>query len=394
MSIKWFYRCPACAATYAIAPGRYLCEHCAKEQQPQRPLSGVLDADWEGEAGDATVPLPVDKKWLPPIPVGNTPLWAPHRLRDEFSAPNLWIKDDTCNPSGSFKDRASYLVAAFASEHRLPEIVLASTGNAASSMAAVGAAAGLKIKVFLPAKAPIAKRIQVLQYGAELVAVDGNYDAAFDLSLDYSTRSGSLSRNTAYNPLTIEGKKTVSFEMVDDLLCAGGNEPDHVFVPTGDGVILAGVYRGFENLKRLGRIAKMPTLWACQAEGSSALARAFASNRDGNDAFADPLPSSTIADSIAVDVPRNGLHALAKLSKHGGRVVTVDDEAILAAQKKLSSTTGLFAEPSSIAAFAGWLKVRASIAATDTCVLLITGSGLKDIRAAALGLGLTTGEPQ
>ena len=389
MSIKWFYRCPACAATYAIAPGRYLCDCCAKEQQPERPLSGVLDVDWEGDVEAATVPLPVDKKWLPPIPVGNTPLWAPRRLRDEFCAPNLWIKDDTCNPSGSFKDRASYLVAAFASQHGLAEIVLASTGNAASSMAAVGAAAGLKIKVFLPAKAPIAKRIQVLQYGAELVAVNGNYDMAFDLSLDYSTRSGSLSRNTAYNPLTIEGKKTVSFEMVDDLEKAGGNEPDHVFVPTGDGVIIAGVYRGFENLKKLGRIVKMPTLWACQAEGSSAIARAFASNLDGNDAFSDPLPSSTIADSIAVDVPRNGLHALAKLRKHGGRVVTVDDEAILAAQKKLSSTTGLFAEPSSIAAFAGWLKVRGSIPATDTCVLLITGSGLKDVRTAAVGLGLT-----
>lgn len=394
MSIKWFYRCPACAATYAIAPGRYLCDCCSKEQQQERPLSGVLDVDWEGEVGDATVPLPVDKKWFAPIPVGNTPLWAPRRLRDEFGAPNLWIKDDTCNPSGSFKDRASYLVAAFASEHRLPEIVLASTGNAASSMAAVGAAAGLKVKVFLPAAAPIAKRIQVLQYGAELVAVNGNYDQAFDLSLDYSTRSGSLSRNTAYNPLTIEGKKTVAFEIVDDLLKAGGDEPDHVFVPTGDGVILAGVYRGFENLKRLGKIGKMPTLWACQADGSSALARAFASNRDGNDAFSDPRPSSTIADSIAVDVPRNGLHALAKLRKYGGRTVCVADDEIIKAQKRLSSTTGLFAEPSSVAAFAGWLKVRESIPAKQTCVLLITGSGLKDVRAAALGLGLTTGEPQ
>ena len=392
--MKWFYRCPACGASYAIQPGRYLCESCAKEQQPERPLSGVLDVDWEGEVTDATIPLPVDRRWFPAIPVGNTPLWAPQRLRDEFSAPNLWIKDDTCNPSGSFKDRASFLVAAFAKAHGLSEIVLASTGNAASSMAAIGAAAGLKIKVFLPAKAPLAKRIQVLQYGAELIAVDGNYDAAFDLSLEYSTRSGSLSRNTAYNPLTIEGKKTVAFEITDDLQKAGGNEPDHVFVPTGDGVILAGVYRGFENLKKLGRIAKMPTLWACQAEGSSAIARAFASNRDGNDAFTDPQASLTIADSIAVDVPRNGLHALAKLRKHGGRVVTVDDDAILAAQKKLSSTSGLFAEPSSIAAFAGWLKVRQSIPATDTCVLLITGSGLKDVRAAAQGLGLKPGLEQ
>ncbi len=394
MSIKWFYRCPACGATYAIEPGRYLCAHCAKEQQPQRPLAGVLDVDWEGDVENSTIPLPVEQKWFASIPVGDTPLWAPQRLRAELGAPRLWIKDDTGNPSGSFKDRASFLVAAFAKANGLGEIVLASTGNAASSMAAVGAAAGLRVKVFLPAKAPVAKRIQVLQYGAELIAVDGNYDQAFDLSLDYSQRSGSLSRNTAYNPLTIEGKKTVAFEIVDDLLKAGGDEPDHVFVPTGDGVILAGVYRGFENLLRLRRITKMPTLWACQADGSSAIARALASGLDGNDAFADVRPSATIADSIAVDVPRNGLHALAKLRKHDGRAVVVDDDAILAAQKMLASTTGLFAEPSSIAAFAGWLKVRGAIPATDTCVLLITGSGLKDIRAATLGLGLSPGNEQ
>jgi len=393
--MKWFYRCPACATTYDIRPGRYLCDVCAARQQKERPLAGVLEVEWDGEwhgtPGYASaIPLPVEGRWFPPIPVGATPLWAPQRLRQEFAAPGLWLKDDTCNPSGSFKDRASCLVAAFARQHGVDEIVLASTGNAASSMAAVGAAAGLRIKVFLPARAPLAKRIQVLQYGAELVAVDGTYDQAFDLSLEYSTRTGALSRNTAYNPLTIEGKKTVAFEMLADLTRAGAGAPDHVFVPTGDGVILAGVYRGFENLLRLGRLTKMPTLWACQAEGSSAIARAYAAAlaAPGGDAFANVVASATLADSISVDVPRNGAHALAKLMKYGGRVVTVSDTEILAAQKKLASSSGLFAEPSSSAAFAGWLKVRESIAADATCVLLITGSGLKDVQAAARGLGI------
>jgi threonine synthase len=322
--------------------------------------------------------------------VGNTPLWAPRRLRREFAAPGLWLKDDTCNPSGSFKDRASYLVAAFAMKHGVKEIVLASTGNAASSMAAVGAAAGLAIKVFLPAAAPVAKRIQVLQYGAELIAVDGSYDHAFDLSLEYSNRTGSLSRNTAYNPLTIEGKKTAAFEIVDDLLACGAGAPDHVFVPAGDGVILAGVYRGFENLLRLGRIRKIPIVWACQAEGSSAIARAWASPSSGSDAFASPQPSKTVADSIAVDVPRNGLHALRKLRRYGGKAVTISDSEILAAQKSLSAGSGLFAEPSSSAAFAGWLKVRDRVPPEENCVVLITGSGLKDIKSAARGLGLET----
>lgn len=386
--MKWFYRCAACGATYPIVPDRYLCDPCAGRQQPQRPLAGVLETEWEGTPAAQEIPLPVAPSWFPPIPVGNTPLWAPLRLRAEFAAPNLWLKDDTCNPSGSFKDRASYLVAAFAKQHGVKEIVLASTGNAASSMAAVGAAAGIRVKVFLPAAAPAAKRIQVLQYGAELVSVDGNYDKAYDLSIEYSQRSGSLSRNTAYNPLTIEGKKTAAFEIVADLVKAGAGLPDHVFVPVGDGVIIAGIYRGFENLLRLGRISRMPTLWACQAEGSSAIARALASLQAGGGGFGAPLPATTLADSISVDVPRNGLYALGKLDKYQGRAITVTDDEILAAQKALASGAGLFAEPSSSAAFAGWLKARKSIPAAATCVLLITGSGLKDVAAAAKGLGL------
>jgi threonine synthase len=389
--MKWHYRCATCSTTYEIVPGRYLCEHCVRLQQPERPLEGILEVEWEGDAPVSRgIPLPVEAAWFPSIPVGNTPLWAPERLRREFAAPRLWLKDDTCNPSGSFKDRASYLVAAFARKHGVREVVLASTGNAASSMAAVGAAAGLAIKVFLPAAAPVAKRIQVLQYGAELVSVDGTYDQAFDLSLEYSNSTGSLSRNTAYNPLTIEGKKTVAFEMVDDLLAAGAGALRHVFVPAGDGVILAGVYRGFENLLKLGRIEKIPVIWACQAEGSSAIARALTSPCSTSDAFGPPRPSETVADSIAVDVPRNGLHALSKLRRYGGEAVTLSDTEILAAQKMLSSGSGLFAEPSSSAAFAGWLKVRHRVPADEDCVVLITGSGLKDIKSAAQGLGLKT----
>jgi threonine synthase len=386
--MQWHYRCASCSTTYAIVPGRYVCDRCAPRQQADRPLSGILEVEWEGDVPASGIPLPVEPAWFPPIPVGNTPLWAPARLRREFGAPGLWLKDDTCNPSGSFKDRASYLVAAFASKHGVKEVVLASTGNAASSMAAVGAAAGVAIKVFLPAAAPIAKRIQVLQYGAELVSVDGTYDQAFDLSLAYSNQTGSLSRNTAYNPLTIEGKKTVAFEIVDDLLKAGAGGPDHVFVPTGDGVILAGVYRGFENLLKLGRIEKIPVVWACQAEGSSAIARAWASPFSASDPFGSPRPSKTVADSIAVDVPRNGLHALGKLRRYDGQAVIVSDAQILAAQKTLAAGSGLFAEPSSSAAFAGWLKVRGRLSADQNCVVLITGTGLKDVNAAAQGLGL------
>jgi threonine synthase len=400
--MRWFYKCPECGAEYGIEPGRYLCGACSAKQEADRPLAGVLECAWEGrfDGGPDDIPLPVAKEFLPPLPVGDTPLWEPARLRDETGFPRLFLKDDTCEPTGSFKDRASYLVAGFAKERGITEIALASTGNAASSMSGIGAAAGLKITVFLPRKAPVAKRVQVLQYGAELREVDGTYDVAFDQSLAYSGETGVLSRNTAYNPLTIEGKKTVSFEMVRDLARAREHEarraghlaelpkkdfvaPDHVFVPVGDGVIIAGVYKGFEDLVRLGRIQRVPTIWACQAEGSSAIARALAAG-----GFGAPVPSDTIADSIAVDVPRNGAHALSKLRKYGGKAVVVTDAEILDAQKELAAKAGLFAEPSSSAAWAGFIKAKAGIRADETVVVMLTGSGLKDVAGAMKGLGL------
>ncbi len=410
--MRWLYRCPACGAEYPIEKGRYLCGPCADRRGPGAPIAGVLECAWEGEpaAGDFldakySIPLPVEARFFPPIPVGDTPLWAPARLREETGFPGLFIKDDTCEPTGSFKDRASYLVAAFANKHGISEIALASTGNAASSMAGVGAAAGLKITVFLPANAPVAKRVQVLQYGAELHQVDGNYDQAIQESRAYSDRTGTLSRNTAYNPLTIEGKKTVSFEIAKQLaeadMRAADREtdqglaeqssapsgawraPDEVFVPVGDGVIIAGVYKGFEDLVKLGRIPRMPRIWACQAEGSSAIARALLSGGAW-----ETVAATTIADSISVDLPSNGSQALSKLQRHGGRAVTVSDAQMLAAQRLLASKAGLFAEPSSSAALAGFLKAKAQIAKDAIVVLLVTGSGLKDIKSAMKGLGL------
>jgi len=394
--MRWFYRCDACGRTYDIEPGRYLCDECGKTNKPGIPLEGVLECLWEKEPGEIpdpkSPPLPVEARHFPALPVGDTPLWSPERLREEMDAPKLFLKDDTCNPSGSYKDRASWLVAAFARKHGIREIALASTGNAASSMACVGAAAGLKITVFLPSSAPAAKRVQVLQYGAELREVDGTYDQAFDESLAYSEKTGVLSRNTAYNPLTIEGKKTASFEMARDLARATSTghpegsrpshiAPDHVFVPTGDGVILAGVIKGFEDLMKLGLTSRMPVFWAAQAEGSSAIARAIATG-----GF-EERPSDTLADSISVDVPRNGSFLLVKMRKYGGRGITVSDEEILAAQRRLSSTSGLFAEPSSACAFACWLKARAAIPREESVVVMLTGSGLKDIRNAAKAVG-------
>jgi threonine synthase len=244
-------------------------------------------------------------------------------------------------------------------------------------MACVAAAAALKVIVFLPKSAPAAKRIQVLQYGAELREIDGNYDLAFDACLAYTKETGVLSRNTAYNPLTIEGKKTGAFEIARDLKRSGSPPPDHIFVPTGDGVIIAGVIRGFEDLLRMGEVDRMPRVWAAQAEGSSAIARALETG-----SF-ESRPSTTLADSISVEAPRNGVLALAKLRKYGGAGIVVTDEEILEAQLLGSSRAGLFAEPSSACALAAFIKARASIRKGEVAVVMLTGTGLKDIKNAA-----------
>ena len=379
--MEFSYRCSQCGQTYGLDPGLMVCPACAREQQPDEPLRGVLEVELKGEAGaDFAVAdlLPVAPEFFPPLPVGGTPLWEPKNLRAELGLPGLFIKDDGANPTSSFKDRASFLVSAFAARHGIREIVLASTGNAGSSMAGVGAAAGQRVTLFLPAGAPRAKLVQALQYGARVFRVEGTYDQAYDLSLEYSRRFGGLSRNTAYNPLTLEGKKTVSLEIFKQL----GRVPDYVFIPTGDGCILGGTAKGFRDLVRLGLTERMPTLVAVQAQGSDALCRAFESGQF------TPRPSQTIADSISVDIPRNGYHALKQLKEHGGRTVTVTDQEILAAQALLSRTSGLFTEPAGAAAMAGLFKISPELNPDATVVVLATGNGLKDIDTAGQGVEL------
>jgi threonine synthase len=369
------YICSECERRFPIAPDLMVCPDCSRAQATDQPLRGVLEVELVGEApAQLTIAslLPVEERFFPPIPVGNTPLWAPERLRQELGFPGLHVKDDGLNPTCSLKDRASFLVSAFAATCGIDEIVVASTGNAGSSMAGVGAAAGQKVTLFLPTAAPKAKLIQALQYGARVFRVDGSYDDAYDLSLAYTAKFGGMSRNTAYNPMTIEGKKTVSLEIFRQL----GRMPDAVFVSVGDGCILAGVYKGFRDLVRLGVSDRLPVVYAVQAAGSAALARAVKTGAFRRE------PSSTVADSISVDVPRNGFHALRLLKAHGGQVVCVSDEQILAAQARLSGSAGLFAEPAGAAAFAGFLAAQARLPQGSTVVVLATGNGLKDIGAA------------
>jgi threonine synthase len=202
---------------------------------------------------------------------------------------------------------------------------------------------------------------------------------AFDKSIEYTDKHGGLNRNTAYNPLTLEGKKTVALEIFTQMK----KTPDHVFVPVGDGVILGGLYRGFIDLYEKGFTDKIPVIHSVQAEGSSAINRALASG-----GFTAPVESKTIADSISVDIPRNGYYAVNMLKKYSGTGINVTDSEILEAQKTLASSTGLFAEPSSASVLAGLLKIRSSIDDDASIALVVTGNGLKDIDGAMRALDI------
>jgi threonine synthase len=329
----------------------------------------------ELEENDFLQLLPVnDRKSFPNLRVGQSPLYKIDSIDGQSDDFELYLKDDSQNPTFSFKDRASAVVSAFAKENGIDTIVAASTGNAGSSLAGICAAQGQKAVIFVPSTAPKAKLTQIMMYGATLVPVAGNYDKAFDLSIEATKRFGWYNRNTAYNPFTIEGKKTVSYELFSQL---EEHIPDYIFVPVGDGVIISGVYKGFEDLLELGLIEKMPVIIAVQAARSSNLV-----DNIGKEEFVS-TPSNTIADSISVDIPRNFHMAAGYITKYHGQTVTVSDDDILRASSILAKNTGIFTEPAAAAAFAGFLtyKNRFLIPKASTNVVLLTGSGLKDLNA-------------
>ncbi|MGB8369107.1 MAG: threonine synthase [Limisphaerales bacterium] len=388
---KFLYQCSTCGKSYPRDEVRYLCPACAKQYRPGIPLVGVLSARFDYGAirkkfnrlkPDWNLFSAVEEKFFPPIPVGNTPFFQSAALGNELGFADVWLKNDGLNPSASLKDRASFLVVAEANRLKEKTIVTASTGNAASALAAVCAAAGKRALIFVPENAPKAKLVQMILYGATVVPVKGTYDDAFRLSLEYTAKRGGLNRNTAYHPLTIEGKKTVGLEIWQQ---NNRRVPDAILVPTGDGVIISGVHKAFCDLKAAGLISRLPRLVCVQAEKSNAIHRYVESGIYENAAHPD-----TIADSISVSIPSNAHLARQAVLESGGFSITVSDDEILDGQRTLAARTGVFAEPAASATVAALKKLRKLrlLGRKEQIVLLITGHGLKDVDAALKGVPL------
>lgn len=318
--------------------------------------------------------LPVkEDTLLPPLRVGWSPLYEVPRLAQELELCRLWVKDDGLNPTASLKDRASALAVAKAQEAGKRILACSSTGNAASSLAGNAAAAGLETFLFVPERAPKGKIAQLMSFGAHVIAVRGDYGDAFALSRSAIDRWGWYNRNAAINPYLSEGKKTVSLEIAEQL---GWEVPDYVAVSVGDGCTLAGVWKGWKDLYALGWISRLPRLIAVQAEGCCPIHRAFTENRP-----CEPMAENTLADSIAVGVPRNAEKALLALRESDALSVTVTDGEIMAAQQLLGKRCGVFGEPAGVTATAGIAKLcrQKRLTAQDTVVSIVTGNGLKDV---------------
>jgi len=386
------YCCIACATTQAADFAGFVCPSCG----------GNLDVSYDYESirkefvqdFDYSPFLPVSRLDTPfPLRVGRTPLIAAARLGNSLGLGNLQLKDETRNPSASTKDRATAIALRRARDVGAETVAVASTGNAGSSLACLAAALDMRAVVFVPENAPIEKLTQALSFGATVLAVRGNYDDAFDLCLKASSEFGWFNRSTGYNPFTREGKKTCAYEIWEDL---DRRVPDRVLVPTGDGNLLSGMWKGWRDLHAVGLIDKLPKIDCVQSESSAAICQTVRRIRKQGDAdpdwstlVVDDVKATTVADSISVDRPRDGLAAVKAVIQSGGEAVTIPDKEILAAIPEIASATGVFTEP---AAAAPWAAVKQllrddKIATDELLVCVVSGSGLKDIANARTAVG-------
>ena len=365
------YRCFQCDQTQAADYSGWVCPDCGGNLDVVNDRDTILQQIRKA---------PYDTQRIP-LRIGNTPLYPAERLGRSIGLRNLYLKDDTVNPSASSKDRASGAVVVRALAAGADTVSVASTGNAGSSLACIAAAAGLQAVVFVPESAPVAKLTQALSFGATVLAVRGNYDDAFDLCRAASDRFGWFNRSTGINPYTREGKKIwASLE---------GRTPDRILVPTGDGNILSSMWKGWRELGVVGLVDRMPKIDCAQSRSSDAISRTIHriqanDEPDWTSVQVEPVDARTLADSISVNLPRDGLAAVRAVIESGGAAVAVPDEEILAAIPEMAAATGVFPEP---AAATPWAAVKQMveerrIAADELIVCLVSGNGLKDIARA------------
>jgi threonine synthase len=382
-------RCVVCGTQYP-PDTPYTCSKCG--------VGGILDVEYDYEKVRSEMTkqalserplnqwryqelLPVDVGKAPNLSVGWTPVYETARLAQHVGIRTLYLKDDGRNPTGSLKDRPSAVGVARAVMEKQTVIACASTGNAASSLAGMAAAAGIRSVIFLPERAPEPKVAQLLVFGATVLRVKGSYDQAWELCQQSCQRYGWYNRNAAVNPYLIEGKKTVGLEICEQMKW---RVPDWLAMSVGDGCTIAGAWKAFREMKEIGLIARTPKMLGVQAEGAAPVTAVFQSGGE-----LTPIEPKTVADSISVGVPRNWRKAVNAIEESGGTMINVSDEEILDAIKYTGGLAGVFAEPAASASVAGLKRAIAEHVVEPECnaIAVITGNGLKDVRAAQQAAG-------
>lgn len=305
---------------------------------------------------------------------GNTPLVPLLRLVQKYGLPLVLAKNETMNPTGSFKDRGTSVAVQKAYSMGISRIGTVSTGNMAASTAAYGAKAGLKTFIFLKEDATPEKMLSTGIHGAVLFRVSGDYGKLFKLSYDIGRKHDIYFINSI-DPLRIEGYKVTGFEIFLELGCRA---PRYLFVPVSSGGHIVGLIRSFLDLRKEGLIEDLPVIVGVQAKGCSPLARAYA---QGKAKYHRPRRAETIAHAISNPSPPAGNLVLKLIQEYGGLLLAVTDREILAAQRDLAEFEGIFADPASATTLAGLIKLSKARAfgPTDEAVLVITGSGLKSM---------------
>ena len=389
-------KCLICGKEYGIDEIDYVC--------PDHGDEGIVDVQYDYEligrrinqkdllqSNNYTIwrykpllPIEPDAK-VPPLTVGWTPLYRADRLAAELGLKHLWIKDDGRLPTASFKDRASAIAVVKASEKGAKIITTASTGNAAAALSGLCASVQQPNVIFVPESAPQAKIAQLLVFGSKVILVKGTYDDAFELCLKAAKEYGWYNRNTGYNPYMSEGKKTVSYEICEQL---NWDAPDCIFVSVGDGCIIGGLHKGLKDLYALGWIERMPKIIGVQAGGSSFMYQAWKNNEDV--LIKPPIDAQTVADSISAGLPRDRIKAMAAVKETDGAYISVTDDEILAAIPAMARGCGVFGEPAGAAAYAGLIKAVAEnlISPEERIVVINTGNGLKDVAGAMKAVDL------
>ena len=302
---------------------------------------------------------------MPSLGEGDTPLVKSNRLGAKLGCPELYFKLEGCNPTGSFKDRGMVMAMAKALEDGSRAVMCASTGNTSASAAAYGAYCNLPAMVLIPkGEVAMGKLAQAMAYGATIIMINGNFDAALALVRDFTVKHEVRLVNSV-NPDRIEGQKTAAFEVVDDL----GEAPDYVFIPVGNAGNITAYWKGFKEYQAVGRSKKLPQMMGFQAEGAAPIVKGVP--------IANP---QTIASAIRIGNPASWQGALTARDESGGVIDSVTDDEILEAYRMMASMEGIFCEPASAASVAGLMKLQRQglDLSGQQVVCIITGNGLKD----------------